>query len=567
MRKSDLFPICLFLVSLLLASSSIINNSGKPFSMDEAYPFAWNAHQIIEKGVTALGERQSAAPDQTRLEIAHPPLYVLTLASVFKLFGESEKTGRLLGILCLGLTLLFLFNISGILNGSADRLPVWLITASMILINPYMIQHALLIDIDPTLLALAMTVVVYLYLKYDQTGKAGWLWGAGLALGITLWIKEMTPPVIPAAVFLYEALRHSWKRAFRTALLLLATGLLFFIGTWGLFCLATGVPPLVFMRFLLAGKGFWFTVFTHYHSVIYVLKAVIIWLSFPLWILFILELFRRIPIKSGSRGRGPVDFIFIYAALMMLYTLVYIPLSTGLMLVKYAYPAFPVLFLAVAARIHPEARNKAWIAWTAAAILIPVYYHFFRLGDPFLQLYENRLPFTGKLMLVYLAPFVLLTALPKIRRLRTPWKDCLLAAAVLAYWPMNAAVLQKQATAPYCTSPSWYNYGEKGLKETIAHLASHLEPGDEVVARKDIGYYLNKRCGFETLRWHYPLFRGDRLQGLAEFQGIYPARRIRYIVLDRLSTGDYAKEIIRPHFDLDIGFGDFYIYRSAKREP
>jgi len=269
--------------------------------------------------------------------------------------------------------------------------------------------------------------------------------------------------------------------------------------------------------------------------------------------------------KRRPEKRGPADFLILYGVILLVYGLVYIPLSTNLMLVKYAYPAFPVLFLVIAGRVYPAVRNKAWIAWAAAAILIPVYYHFFSLGDPFLKLYRNQLPFTGKTMLIYLAPFVLLTAILKILRLPKPWKECLLAAAILSYWPMNAAVLEKQTGAPYCTSPSWYNYGERGLKESIAYLASHLEPGDEIIARKDIGYYMNKRYGLKT-EYHYPLFRGGREQGLKEFQSIYPGRRIRYIVLDRLSTGGYAKEIIQPHFDLDIEFGDFYIYRSSNRE-
>lgn len=533
--------------------------------MDEAYPFAWNAHQIMENGAGALGERQADSPEETRLEIAHSPLYMLTLALGFKIFGETERTGRLLGVLCLGLTLFFLFRISGILNGEENRLPVWLIAASMIAVNPYMMQHALLIDIDPTLLTLSMTAVVYLYLKYDQTGKSAWLWGAGLAFGIALWAKEMTPPAIPAAVFLYEGFRRSWKRAFKNSLLLLASGILFFIATWGLFCLAFGVPPLVFIRFLLASKGFWFTVFSHTQAVLFVVKSVLFWLSPPFWILVLLLISGRIALKQGRESRNPVDFLILYAVLLMAYTLVYIPLSTNLMLVKYAYPAFPVLFLAVAARIHHAVRDKAWIAWTASTVLITAYYYLFRLGDPFLQLYQNRLPFTGKTMLLFLVPVVLLTVLMKILRTRLHWRDCLLGAAILVYWPMNAAVLQKQAGAPYCTSPSWYNYGEKGLKESIAYLASHLEPGDEIIARKDIGYYLNKRYGLRTL-YHYPLFRGDRRQGLKEFQAVYPGRNIRFVVLDRLSTGAYAGEIVRPHFDLDREFGDFYIYRSGNRE-
>ncbi len=551
-----------FVLALVLAAAAVLKSANKPFTMDEAMPFAWNARVINAKGLTALGERLAGDSTATVLEISHPPLYTILLAHSFRLFGERPEAARLLGVLCLLLTAGLLLLVARRLFGLRLATQIWLTAVTLMAVNPYFIQYALLVDIDCSILTLCMTGTIYFFIRLVQTDSIGDLLATGLGLVASFWAKEMTPPILLAAIFFFLWPYAGLRQALRQTAALTAIGVGVFVLTWYLFCAWTSVPPLSFVEFTILNKGAAASPFSHLPKAWMKIKSMLYWLSPSLVLLFGGYVACRIKALRASRHLELQDFLLVYVGLMFFYTMVYIPSSTSNPLQKYDYPAMPFMALAAASGLHrllPLLTVKTALLLVLVGVALFCCYLLCRLPDPLLAVSVNALRFRSPTsLLLFLPPLVVMLALKKFRPTLT-WGRSLALAAGLVVLPQNAYLTIKQMS-DYTTSPSWDNYGERGLAQTIDYLARRVQPEQELVVRKDIGYYLNGIAGLENLRWWYPMFRSELPRMKEDFEAINASGAIAYVVLGPYDHRAPARQVIQPYFTLEQVFGDFEIY-------
>ncbi|MDZ7265770.1 MAG: glycosyltransferase family 39 protein [candidate division KSB1 bacterium] len=553
-------------IALFLAALTVIKSANKPLALDEAMPFAWNARAITVEGIKVLGKRTAPHSKTTLLEISHPPLYTLLLALSFELFGEQTAHARLIGVFCLLLTIGLLGLIARQVFNRAAACRIWLIAVMLIVINPYLMQYALLVDIDNSILTTCLTATIYLFIRRLQTGRRRYLFATGLGLVASFWAKEMTPPILLAAIFLFLWFHAGLRQALRETAALTAIGVGGFILTWSLFCAGTNVPPLSFVEFTILNKGAAATPFSHLPTAGMKIKSMLYWLSPPLVVLFCCFVAGRIKTLRVSRRLEPADFLLVYVGLMFCYTMLYIPSATTNPLQKYDYPAVSIMVLAAAAGLHrvspPLTAKTVGLFLLAGGALLGCYW-LCHLPDPLLAVATNTLRFRSRTSLLLILPLpVIMLALKKLQPTFT-WGRSLALAAGLVVLPQNAHVTARQMS-DYTTSPSWNNYGERGLAQTIAYLARRVQPKDELVVRKDIGYYLNGMPGLAKVHWWYPMFRSEYAQMQADFAAINASGAITYVVVGPYDQREPARRVIQPHFHLEQVFGDFEIYRRRE---
>jgi 4-amino-4-deoxy-L-arabinose transferase-like glycosyltransferase len=135
---------------------------------------------------------------------AHPLLFQFCLALLYH-GGVSDLTGRLLAV-GFGLAAVWLvFRAGNLLYGRR----VGLVAALLLALMPYhvVVTRQVLLDGPMTTFA---TLTIYLLARYATTERAGWLYAAGVGLGLIFLAKEIGIVFIPA-VYAFLALSPSVK--------------------------------------------------------------------------------------------------------------------------------------------------------------------------------------------------------------------------------------------------------------------------------------------------------------------------------------------------------------------
>ena len=171
---------------------------------------------------------------------AHPLLFQFVLALLYH-GGVSDLTGRLLAV-AFGLAgLWFVYRAGNLLYGRR----VGLVAALLLALMPYhvVVTRQVLLDGPMTTFA---ALTVYLLARYATTERPGWLYAAGVGLGLVFLAKEIGIVFIPA-VYAFLALSPSVKVRVRDIAISLG-------------CAAVVIAPFPFSLLLgggtKAGKGF-----------------------------------------------------------------------------------------------------------------------------------------------------------------------------------------------------------------------------------------------------------------------------------------------------------------------
>jgi hypothetical protein len=136
----------------------------------------------------------------------YPPLFIVVLAPLAKLFGPAFWQGRLISALCAWLAALFLGKI--IYHHTRDRLAAW-VTGMVFLACPYVVQWSSLVRVD--FLAMALSVAALYYLtQWPQSWKRFAL--GALLLTAAIFARQSYALAAPAAAVVWLLLRD-WRRA------------------------------------------------------------------------------------------------------------------------------------------------------------------------------------------------------------------------------------------------------------------------------------------------------------------------------------------------------------------
>ncbi|HXI17870.1 MAG TPA: hypothetical protein VNM48_16030, partial [Chloroflexota bacterium] len=235
---------------------------GKPYVYDEA-AFAFAGHAVAETGIplSNVGHMQTETPGdfskRFNWALWHPPLYVFTLGYAFREWGETEQTARLVGVACNALAALFAFGAGTIaLWGRTRAAPLYAAAGAAVYVtNPFVIQSALLLDIDGTVLVASVALLLLLYtalLRLPSSLRSRWVWllmgATAFAFGVSLWAKMTTAWALPVAAAIYRVFATRPWRPLRLLIelpLIPTAGGALFIGTWWLACTLTGMPFLL----------------------------------------------------------------------------------------------------------------------------------------------------------------------------------------------------------------------------------------------------------------------------------------------------------------------------------
>lgn len=219
-----------------------------PFAWDEVN-FFWNAEAIARHGVPYanagfLSDRGTIGK-QYQYGLWHPPLYLYTLGLGFKLFGPSETTARGVGVVIMALTALGVYALARQTIPTPARDWGALLAVVIFLASPLVIQSALVLDIDGTVLTLLVVLWALAYLRLEDTHGRRLVVALALLSGlfaVALWAKLTTPFFLLGVVLVYQTLRGQPLRGLAHASAVGVFGGLLFWGTWDLACRQLGMP-------------------------------------------------------------------------------------------------------------------------------------------------------------------------------------------------------------------------------------------------------------------------------------------------------------------------------------
>lgn len=564
----------------------------KPFSLDET-DIALRAHLILTEGLFPAGFVSGRAEALT-----HPPLYDFMIAGIFKLFGETEKAARGLGAVIYLTTCVFscltLRDLSRNLSPWVGAMAVTALAVTL-LINPLMLQHALLIDADTTGTALCVAAFFFVFVRSRNASGFGYIVSRSVLCLITavmFLFKEMSPFAILAGVSIYHLLNRDAKKAASDLIVILAGGAALAWFAWTAYAQALGMDP---ARIFMSGHAG-----SRYSSVIspeFIKKVVrslptiirwpVHWLSAPLMAFLTVSLIVRIAAILKARRPEIQDTLWA-AGLAVWVPFLFFKPSIDMM--KYQFPVYPILFIAsiygaasmldthrqMVARFLGSAHGRV-----AAAALIAagaaLAWHYLLLGDYILLLFHRAdRPTWSSFVSQY--HIVWLMAIAAILAAGWRWRQgrltlCLWGLLITAL-PIQTALNWNQSKAAYTTVESWMNYGEKGLMDTVDHLVSSgLRAGTIGCWRKDIQYYLERRYGIPALKVIYPdeLYRTPEQQ-MPELKSFLRGGALEWIVSDRVSLLHIPEksrlkvsEMIGQYYDMVGIFGEFKIHRHRSR--
>lgn len=431
--------------------------------------------------------------------LEHPPLYLYLLGFFLRNFGPTLEVGRSLGILtaCLTVILFFCFCLIFYRNERHCFL-LSFFSGLMLATSPMLIQGAQLIDIDGTVLLFSFSLLAFGWILFGGSSSLKAELGIGALFALALWSKLVTPLFLPLGIL--GSLFVS--RRVKNVLFLkpFGIGLLFFSGTWFIYCLRFGVL-----------SSFWDLIGYHFGAahVLFVQKASSTfslsksfsalvrlggWFSWPFLLLLGMGWFDH----GGRRGDSLVLRSLLNAILLASVSYLFTK-GLSFSFPKYHIPFLPLFCLIAAWPLRSIHFQRQTIYLFLISLLGLTLFQVLAIGDfLFPLLFGLRQGvLEGKEMEVAIQLFQ--KSLFSFLAFLCAWKGVHLVAqkkdlrqtffltlgAMALATNLSQAILQSRA--PYTTGNL---YGDSSRKEVIALLKEALRPGDVLIAHDLIHFEL-----------------------------------------------------------------------------
>ncbi len=246
MKYLSVIIISLFVLLVTVQSS-------KKFVLDEVdFPILSKSISDHFAPIYYRGEANSS-----HLGIYHPTLYANALGLFVKIFGFSEITVRMFGVLCALLVFFFAIKISIKLFPQWDKSTVLAVFGLMFLLNPYTLANVTLPDIDQTVLPIVLIVHMYLCLrKADYDGKRKIsvkdILILAMSFAFALWAKMTLPLILPAiSLVIFCIFNNGITRSIKIVLLYSLIGTVIFLVTYSIYCFVLNLPLMYTFNFLM----------------------------------------------------------------------------------------------------------------------------------------------------------------------------------------------------------------------------------------------------------------------------------------------------------------------------
>jgi 4-amino-4-deoxy-L-arabinose transferase-like glycosyltransferase len=530
-----------------------IVQAGEPLVIDEM-EFPRLAEAVADTGrpVYYRGEETPA-----QIGVYHPPLYGYTLGGWVALFGFSEEAVRLFGILLMIATALVFTRIVRLL-GVAGRWgsPIFL---GLFLLHPYVVQSALLPDIDGTMLLFATGLVFYEVIRAatsdEGIGRGGLRVGLALALALA---SKLTSILLLPAVFIGILLGRGPRRASAITGLAALVGSAAFLTLWWVVASVADLPFAYPFEFTVQSGlkgGVGDAGITELLARLIPANYTIFWLGILLPVLAVIGTANLIGQWKDRPERRPA----LVLALWSVGAIGFYSLITGppFGFPKYFITSLPTMAVlgVVAAewvmeRVSSRKFGATLVLLALGSISVLAGWRFAAVAD------EGRYAWPGFLWLVVL---VLLSGAAAAAIMKGRGRQLaifLVAGVAISTVAYNASMSAVQAAD---TRSVRYFPGEVGFDETVAFLKSRVGPDDPILVPKDIG-----SATYNVYHEQETLFLDE--DALA---AVLADDDIPYAVVRR--DWDYSylvfpevESIIEREMDLSDTIGDFLIYeRSA----
>lgn len=572
--KSNYLKVYLSLFLILAIYLIFALGSIKTFLRGDEIDFV-----LAAKGITLTGiPKYSGMLLPNELFSLHPPLYLYLLALVFRLFGVSEVSVRLVGILCaLGNIVLVYFIAQELFK---ERKDFWIIAglaSFMFAINPLVIQGSSVVDIDNTVLTLTISLFLFCFVKTYRRPRLLRVLILGLLFGLSLWAKLPTPPLLIVSIVLFYWLKGDLREGLSLALGIGLLGGLLFLVTFGLYSYFFNFPflqPFLYLPGRLLTE-YGRTFYSIRQSALLILGRLYIlffYLSPSLALLAVLACYFRARKWLKQVGSELVDFFAIFSGLIfVVYTFVG---STAWGFPRFYLPMLPGLSVVVAYFLVDNfayvTRKEALLYLSMLALL--TLYFLFIVGDPLLLPFPPKRSFlfqSGIVRLIvskascfsslYLLSLVFAIVVFKCVARRISAIGLVALAGVVTLAASNLSLNILQSRACYSTR---YIYGEKGMEQTISYLKKRVSQSDLVICDSEIAYYLGtkRRIGKFYLIDTRVLFRP------ASFRQLARQSKIGFVVIRKTDVAyspqfGEIKSLMKKRWMLDRKFGNFEIYK------
>lgn len=433
-----------------------------------------------------------------KVVIYSPYLYLHSVVTAFRLFGESDIVARLPGIISglLAIIMVFLITKSLSKGNQAERVQWAAISSLLYAITPAVIQGSVIIDIDNTVLVPAILFLCWTFLRYLQEENYTWAMLMGLALSIAMWARITTSPVIVLLLSFYILIS---KNAIKTKLIFfcaVCSGVFLFMASWYWYCYSTDIlfwGPFGYTLGAFQGKTGHLTLSYISQNLIYL----ILWLGIFSSLLFTILVIERCKryIKKPAINQEDI-FLWIGVALMLGYTFVG---GTIFGYPKYHSPAIPLLYIYTCivlsqSKEFENIHSKAVLSIVVIALAFVI--QFLVIGDLlyiFRHSLRNALAYALPLspilinISVKISLFFLIFATIFAIFSWTSFRKVWLLLLVLFAIGTNIGTAFVQSSANYHTG---YNYGGEGTVEAAQFIRENVPAQSFVFAPSEIIYYL-----------------------------------------------------------------------------
>ena len=223
--------------------------ANKNFVLDEIdFPIVSHATSQTLKPIYYRGEGA-----EQHVGTYHPTLYINSLAVFIRIFGYSEVSVRIFGIVCTLVSAFLLLKIFRLLTKKNSRAEVLFL--GLFLFNPYTIANTTLPDIDSTVMPVVILLFLYaslyyLHKKKDMSKRVVLI--LGCIFGLALWSKLTTPLIIPLFLFILATITSKkYKDNLLFTFKVATLGILIFAVSYFLYCKLFGLSTTYTYTFLI----------------------------------------------------------------------------------------------------------------------------------------------------------------------------------------------------------------------------------------------------------------------------------------------------------------------------
>ena len=503
----------------------------------------------------------------------HSPLNIYGIAISYKIFGVHDWSGRLPGALCV---LLSLAALAGILKEQAAAVgynseqarAVGGYLAILYFASPFLIQQGLTPDIDNSVMTTGSLIFLYLYLKLRREDRIVSPALLSVLFALCFWTKEYAPGYLVASAGVYELLQRRWGNL-RTVCTSFVAGIALIVISWWLYCYLFSLPlyyPIVHSYIgRVENNGSLVEHWRHggFPQALWILGTTwalsLCWSSVFQLVLSLAAVGYRVAHYLRHKCLQPLDLPVIYSLGVLAATKFLRPSPIS---VKYEYPAYAPLVLAVAFMIYQELGPLTWRALgRSLLLLVPlVVLNVVLFGDPVWRLLRQGTAWN------YLGASTLLGVLTLVvtRIAVSSHRRAVVAALVLSLLGANLALdwIQRR---PYLTTANWnFDYGSQGLGQIGEKLQQSGVLGTYPALSKDVGFHASVQLNQPDFHWlDLSVLADSAEEGPAAFDKVLLPNIHHVVVLDRQLSQAFGENLKRRGFHLQARVGDYLLLQRG----